>query len=216
MNRSVLLALAAILAAVPSAMAQTGGTCVPVAERAGRALGCFITARQEFGSLAGSPPLYWHLDAYPTREAAERARAPRSTVVESYGRIWLFTIAPAEWRPSGGTRVEWVGPLPLVKAEKFAAVYMQGTFEPGMESIVHRHPGAEAWVTLQGSMCLETPDGRIEQRAGQPGVLVGPGIPMVLTGTGKGIRQSLVLVLQDAGKPRSVPAPDWTPRHVCR
>jgi quercetin dioxygenase-like cupin family protein len=216
MKTLVVLASAFVLAASHAASAQTDGTCIPVAERAGRELGCFVTARQELGKLPASPPLYWHVDSYPTRAAAEAARGPRSTVVESYGRIWLFTIAPADWRPApGGTRVDRVGPLPLVKADTFAATYMEGTFAPGMQSVVHRHPGAEAWVTLGGSMCLETPAGKIEGRAGEPGVFVGPGIPMILTGTGTGVRRSLVLVLQDATKPRSTPAPDWTPRNVC-
>ena len=211
------LAAASALATVSPAhlAAQTDGTCIPVAQRAGRALGCFITARQELGRLSATPALYWHLDTYATRAAAEKARAPRSTVVESLGRIWLFTIAPAGWRPATGKRFERVGPLPLVHADSLAAVYMEGVFEPGMHSMVHRHPGAEAWVTLEGSQCLETPNGKLEQRAGDHGILVGPDIPMMLTGTGTGVRKSVVLILQDATRPRSTPATDWTPRHIC-
>jgi hypothetical protein len=85
------LVLAAVLAVTTPALlrAQTDGTCVPVAERAGRALGCFITARLEIGRLDSSRPLYWHFDSYATRASAEKARARRSTVVESIGRIWL-------------------------------------------------------------------------------------------------------------------------------
>ena len=207
---------AAVTAASPSALlAQTDGTCVPVAQRAGRALGCFITARQEIGRLSARTPLYWHLDTYTTRQAAEKARARNSTVVESLGHIWLFTIAPRDWRPGSGKRVERVGPLPLVKADSIAAVYMEGVFEPGMHSMVHRHPGTEAWVTLEGSQCLETPTGKLEQRAGDHGILVGPNVPMMLTGTGRGVRKSVVLILQDATKPRSTAAADWTPRHIC-
>ena len=52
---------------------QTDGICIPVAERAGRAFGCFITARQELGRLPSAPALYWHLDTYPTRAAAVAA-----------------------------------------------------------------------------------------------------------------------------------------------
>jgi hypothetical protein len=63
---------------------------------------------------------------------------------------------------------------------------------------------------------LETPDGMLTQRAGEPGVLVRGGVPMMLTGTGSGPRRSLVLILQDATKPRSTPATDWTPRNLCR
>ena len=220
----LLAALAAVAATGTSGRAQTDGTCIPVAERATRELGCFIVARQELGRLpAAGPALYWHLDTFPTRAAAEAARAPRSTVVESLGRIWLYTIAPAGWRPRGGgtrpargTRVARIGPLPLVSADSFAAVYMEGVFEPGMQSMVHRHPGVEAWYTLEGSMCLETPAGTLEQHAGGPGVLVPGGVPMLLTGTGAGRRRSVVLILQDAARPRSTPAPDWTPRQRCR
>jgi uncharacterized protein (DUF305 family) len=196
--------------------AQTDGTCVPVAERRGREFGCFITARQELGRLPSQPALYWHLDTYATSAAAERARVPRSTVVESLGRIWMFTIAPFDWRPSpAGDRVARIGPLPLVAADSLAAVYMEGVFQPGMNTQVHRHPGTEAWYTLEGSMCLETPEGRMTQAAGDTGVLVRAGIPMMLTGTGSGPRRSVVLILQDATKPRSTPASDWTPRGLC-
>jgi quercetin dioxygenase-like cupin family protein len=195
--------------------AQTDGTCVPISQRAGRPYGCFITARQELGHLGADEPLYWHLDSYPTRRAAEEAREERSTVVESLGRIWLFTIAPGDWRPGSGDRVARVGPLPLVAADSLAAVYMEAVFIPGMKSVVHRHAGAEALYTLEGSMCVETPDGKITQEAGDPGVVVKIGVPMELTGTGNGPRRSLVLVLQDATKPRSTPASDWTPRHLC-
>lgn len=209
---------AAALASAPMVLhAQTDGTCIPIAERAGREFGCFITARQELGPLAATPPLFWHLDTYPTRAAADSvAPAPRSTVVESLGRIWRFTIAPAEWRPATGTRVALIGPLPLVEADSFAAVYMEGVFQPGMNTVVHRHPGAEAWFTLEGAMCLETPHGRMTQRAGGPGIVVPGGPPMMLTGTGTGPRRSVVLILQDATQPRSTPAHDWTPRGLCK
>jgi quercetin dioxygenase-like cupin family protein len=136
-------------------------------------------------------------------------------VVESLGKTWLFTIAAADWQPRAGQRVAVIGPLPLVDADSIAAVYMEAAFQPGMHSVVHRHPGAEAWYTLEGSQCLETPDGTLEQRAGDPGVLVAGGVPMMLTGTGTGPRRSVVLILQDATKPRSTPASDWTPRGLC-
>lgn len=215
--RALLLAVGAamaVLAAAP-ARAQTDGTCVPVAERAGREFGCFITARQELGRLPASPALYWYLHTFSSREGADAARGARGTVVESLGRIWLFTIAPAGWRAAGGDHVATIGPLPLVQADSFAAVYMEGVFQPGMPSMVHRHPGTEAWYTLEGSMCLETPAGRLTQAAEEPGVMVPGGVPMVLTGTGTGPRRSLVLILQDATRPRSTPAPDWRPRGLC-
>jgi quercetin dioxygenase-like cupin family protein len=159
--------------------------------------------------------LYWHLDTYPTVMEATSAKGPRGTVVESLGRVWLFTIAPFTYRPAAGQHVARIGPLPLVSAATFAAVYMEGVFQPGMASSVHRHAGVEAWYTLEGSMCLETPEGKLEQRAGDPGVIVPAGVPMMLTGTGAGPRRSVVLILQDATQPRSTPAHDWMPKGVC-
>ena len=210
-----MLVSAALTLAISSALGAQAVGCEPVSQRAGREFGCFITAREELGRLPRDSALYWHLDAYPTRTAAQAARGPRGTVVESLGRTWLFTIAGARWRPSGGERLATVGPLPLIGAESYAAVYMEGVFQPGMHSAAHRHPGVEAWYTLEGEQCLETPHGKLVQRAGDHGVMVPGGEPMMLTGTGTGVRRSLVLILQDASKPRSMLATDWSPTGLC-
>jgi quercetin dioxygenase-like cupin family protein len=198
-----------------SAAAQTAG-CEPVTQRAGREFGCFITAREDLGALPKDSALYWHIDAFASEAKANAAKASRSTVVQSLGRTWLFTIGQAGWRPSGGKRIGIVGPLPLVHADSYAAVYMEGVFQPGMHSPVHRHPGVEAWYTLEGEQCLETPQGKLVQGAGAPGVMVPGGVPMILTGTGKSVRRSLVLILQDARQPRSTLAADWKPAGLCQ
>jgi hypothetical protein len=208
-----LVGAAAAIGTTPAAAQSVA--CVQVAERGDRSVGCFITARQELGSLPGDTALYWHLDAFASRDAAERVRSNRGTVVESLGRIWLFTIGPKGWRPAGGTRIERVGPLALVGAPSYAAVYMEGVFRPGMRTAVHRHPGVEAWYTVEGEMCVETPEGKQVQRAGDRGLMVRGGLPMELTGTGTGMRRSLVLILQDAAKPRQTLAPDWRPTGLC-
>ena len=194
--------------------AQT--TCEPVAQRGSRVLGCYMTARQELGSLPRDTLVYWHVDSFPTLVAARAAGTRRSTAVQSLGTAWLFTIADSAWKAPAGFHVVVVGPLPLIEADSFAAVYMEGIFEPGMRTMVHRHPGAEAWYTLTGEQCLETPDGALVQRAGDPGVMVPGGQPMMLMGTGSTIRRSLVLILQDATQPRQTPATDWTPTGLCR
>ena len=212
----VLTRVVGLASLVATSAAAQSESCGPVAQRAGREFGCFITAREELGALPKDSALYWHIDAFTAQGAAEAAGAQRSTVVRSLGRIWLFTIAERGWRPASGLRIAVVGPLPLVGADAYAAVYMEGVFKPGMHSAVHRHPGVEAWYTVEGEQCLETPQGKLEQRAGAPGVLVRGGVPMILTGTGTGVRRSLVLILQDAAKPRSVLATDWTPAGLCR
>ena len=209
------LLAALLLLSATIARAQTIGTCEPVAERGTRVLGCYINARESLGPLPTDTALYWHIDSFPTLAAAEVARTTRGTAVWSLGSAWLFSIADSAWRARAGHHVAIIGPLPLVRADSFAAVYMEGVFEPGMKTLVHRHAGVEAWYTLAGEQCLETPKGKVVQLAGGPGVLVAGGEPMILVGGGTTIRRSLVLILQDATKPRSMLATDWSPLGLC-
>lgn len=207
------LLAALLLLSATIARAQT--TCEPVAERGTRMLGCYITARESLGALPSDTAFYWHIDSFPTLAAAEAVRTGRGTAVQSLGSAWLFTIADSAWHARAGHHVAVIGPLPLVSADSFAAVYMEGVFEPGMKTRVHRHAGVEAWYTLMGQQCLETPKGKIVQKAGDPGMMVPGGEPMMLVGTGSTIRRSLVLILQDATKPRSMLATDWSPLGLC-
>lgn len=218
-------ALAAVVAGPSAAKAQpahhsgpyaTG--CLPVAERAGREVGCWITAKELLGELPPAPPLLWHLDAYPSRAAAEAAKGPRGTVVESLGRVWLFTVAEAGWRPppGGGERVAAIGPLPTREGVRYAAQYMEGVSPPSAQSNVHRHPGPEAWYNVTGRLCVETPEGRIVAGPEEGAAFVPENVPHMLTGLGTEQRRSLVIILHDVSHPASAPAPDWTPRGLCR
>lgn len=88
------------------------GNCRPVSERTSE-VGCWIIADQPLGQLTEAQT-FWHLDVYPTRAAAEEAKGPRGTVVESLGKVWLLTVERAGWRPSKGKRIAEIGPLPIV------------------------------------------------------------------------------------------------------
>lgn len=190
-------------------------SCVPVAERAGRTLGCFVLAREDLGKLPGAA-VYWHLYSYPTRAAAEAAAKKKSSgrVVESFGKVWLLAIGDANWNASGGQRVARVGPLPVSDTARYTAEYMEATFMPGMRSRVHRHPGPEAWYVLAGEQCLETPGHKAVVRAGESGV-VPEGPPMQLTGLGTSERRSLALILHDTTKPMTTPESEWQPEGLC-
>jgi hypothetical protein len=111
-----LACLVSAFAVNPEAFAQI---CRPVSQRTGE-LGCWITANAQMGELPQTP-IYWHLDTYPTRAEAEAARGSRGTVVESLGKIWLLTIDEAGWRPSGGSRIAEIGPLPVSADAKYSA-----------------------------------------------------------------------------------------------
>lgn len=188
--------------------------CKPVSERTGE-LGCWIIAHPELDSLP-EQPIFWHLDTYPTPAAAIAARSSRGTVVESLGRVWLFTIDTAEWHPSSGERVAKVGPLPVTPGTRYSAQYMEAIFTPGMTAPAHRHSGPEAWYTLSGETCLETPEGTMVGGAGGAHVIVPEGPPMHLTATGKETRRAVVLILHDSSKPPTTPAHDWTPKGLCK
>jgi quercetin dioxygenase-like cupin family protein len=200
------------LAAHEQAFAQT--RCQPVIQRTGE-IGCWITLIAPLGKL---PPqlIFWHLDTYPTRAAAEAAKAPRGAVVESFGKVWLFTIAEAGWRAPSGVRVAEIGPLPVSSDRNYTAQYMEAVFTPGMTAPAHRHSGPEAWYTVTGETCLETPEGKMIGRAGGEHVIVPDGPPMHLTATGTETRRALVLILHDSSQPDTTLAHDWTPKGLCR
>ena len=209
------LAFAAVaLGAQTPAPTPAPTRCLPVSERTGE-LGCWITASAALGKLAATK-VSWHLDTYATRAAADAVRGTNGTVVESLGKIWLFTIAAAGWRPSTGERVAEIGPLEVDSKTNYTAQYMEAIFAPGMTAPAHRHSGPEAWYTVTGETCLETPEGKVVGRAGGQHVIVPHGPPMHLTATGSEVRRALVLILHDSSQPATTLAPDWTPKGLCR
>lgn len=161
-------------------------------------------------------PMYWHLDTYPTRAAADAARGSRGTVAEAFGKVWLFTLAESEWRPAGGARVATIGPLRIRAGGRYTASYMQASTSPGFQTDVHQHGGPEALFTLSGEVCVETPNGKLVGRAGGEPLLPDGDVPMQLTSVGGEVRRSLVLILHDAAQPWKVPpASPWAPQGLC-
>ncbi len=194
---------------------ETGVMCHPISQRTGE-LGCWILSDEPLGALK-KQQAFWHLDTYPTRAAAEVDKGPRSTVVESLGKVWLMTIDEDAWRPAKGSRIAKIGPLPFTVGEKYSAQYMEAIFTPGMTSAPHNHSGPEAWHTMSGETCLETSDGLVHVgRASGPPVIVPSGLSMHLTATGTEKRRALVLILHETSKPPSTVVHDWTPKGLCK
>jgi len=191
-----------------------GGCDVEVSQRTSE-FGCYLAAIQPIEQLPNEP-VFWHVYAYPTRASAEAQRASASTVVESLGKVWRFTIAGKQWQPATGERMAVIGPLPLTPAKRYSARYMEAVFpaQQSMQTSVHRHSGPEAWFVLTGTQCLRTPESTLVIRAGQGG-LVPAGPPMMLTSVGTEIRRALVLVLHDPSEPWMTVASDWAPTKDC-
>ena len=151
---------------------------------------------------------------YPTRKAAEAAKGPRGTIVESFGRVWLYTIAEPEWRSSAGERVAVIGPLVVDAGKQYTARYMEAVFPAGMTTPVHHHSGPEAWYVLSGAQCLETPGDVLVLRAGQGGLV--PQRPLMrLSSVGTETRRSVLLVLHDATQQWITDDSSWTPKNLC-
>ncbi len=213
--------LAALWAASPVAaqsqhpIADAGfGVCVPRSQRAGHALGCFIVTDRPQPPL-GPAPVFWHVTRFRSRAQAEALRDSAATVIEAFGQVWLMTIGDSARQPGGGVPVATIGPLPIRPGVTYSALYMEASMLPGMKTPVHRHSGPEAWYTLRGETCLETPRGVQTGTATSAAVIAPGGLPMQLTATGTAPRRSLVLILHDAAQPPTVMDSTWTPRGLC-
>jgi quercetin dioxygenase-like cupin family protein len=204
--RAALHSTTAVSAQVP------GGCNTPVSERTSD-VGCYLDATKDLGELP-QVPLFWYLYNYPTRAAAEAAKPPHGTVVESFEKVWLYTIAEAGWRPSSGDRVAVIGPLQTIAGKQYTARYMEAVFKAGMQARTHRHSGPEAWYLVSGTQCLETPEGITIAHAGD-GSVVPAGPPMTLRSVGAETRRSVVLVLHDTSQPWQTFTSDWTPKDSC-
>src|SRR5271156_5106954 len=219
-NAYLLLAVVALSLSTESAWKRSSAqgmevqACTPISQRTGES-GCWVLVDEPMGPLTKAQ-VFWHLDVYPTRAAAEANKGPRGSVVESLGKFWLMTIDEEAWRPAKGQRIAKIGPLPINAGEKYSAQYMEAIFTPGMTSSVHNHPGPEAWYTMDGETCLETPDGTQVGRADGPPVIVRGDLPMHLTATGTEKRRALVLVLHESAKPPGAMVHDWAPKGLCK
>ena len=147
-QRGVLMALslgAASMALSTVAMAQAEFKVAPVAEKT--------------VSELPAGPLYWQIENFPTRAEADAAADPLSLVAEAGGKAWLFTLGPEGAPPQGGTMVAEVGPLEDVAAPQYLLSIREGVAPPGAKTMVHTHPGTEAFYVLEGQLSLTTPAG---------------------------------------------------------
>jgi quercetin dioxygenase-like cupin family protein len=189
-----------------------GGCNTPASERTSE-VGCYLSGTETLGSMP-SGQVYWHLYNYPTRAAADANKTANGTVIESFGKIWLYTIAKEGWRAPSGERVAVIGPFSVTAGRRYTARYMEADFTSGMKAAVHRHSGPEAWYLVAGTQCLETPEGFKVTHAGE-GAVVPEGPPMALSSVGTETRRSVLFVLHDASQPWITMDHHWQPKGLC-
>ncbi len=187
-------------------------SCKPAAERTG-ADGCWIIANTPLGKLTMSS-VFWTLDVYPTRERAQAALTPGGTVVEALGRVWLLTVGNKPAVPTGGTRVDQIGPIPIKPGQDYNAQYRESIMQPGAISRTHLHSGPEIFYTESGETCLETPGGRQVSDKSHD-VIIAEGEAMELRATGPTPRRGIVLVLHASSQPHTTLVTDWKAKGLC-
>ncbi|GAC1516108.1 MAG: hypothetical protein NVS1B4_09430 [Gemmatimonadaceae bacterium] len=188
--------------------------CLPLSPGgSAEAVGCTLLGERTVAHL-GTGSMFWHLNAYRTRAAAEAAGGPEAVVASVAGRHWLFAIAGKNSGPRGGERVARVGPLPAPRHRPFILTAAMAVLPPGSRSHVHAHAGPEAWYMIAGSQCLETPSG--VRRVGPRGTMIQAGYtPMQLNVTGTEMRRSMLVVVHDSGTTFALPT-DWKASDRCQ
>jgi hypothetical protein len=153
-----------------------------------------------------SGELFWRIENYPSREAAQSASGAWSLVTEAAGKVWLFTLGPAGGSSPGGTKVSEVGPIVRVVAPQYLLRINEASGPPGSVTPVHSHPGSEAFYVLAGEQSVRGPHGTLVVKANTPAAGHGAAMAMQVSSSGSSDLQSLVMFVVDATQPFSSPA----------
>ncbi len=153
-----------------------------------------------------SGELFWRIENYPSKEAAQAAAGTWSLVTEAAGKVWLFTLGPAGGSSPGGMKVAEVGPIPRVPAPQYLLRINEASGPPGSVTPVHSHPGSEAFYVLAGEQSIRGPHRTLLVKAGTSEAGQGAGMAMQVSSSGSRELESLVMFVVDATQPFSSPA----------
>ncbi len=193
MQRILSLAVSALaLVLTLSAVAQQALVIRPLAER----------------KVADLPvgELFWRIETYPSKEAAQGAAGAWSLVAEAAGKVWLFTLGTAGGSSSGGTKVSEIGPIARIAAPQYLLRINEASGPPGSVTPVHSHPGSEAFYVLAGEQGIRGAHGTMVVKAGTSEPGHGTSMAMQVSSSGSSELQALVMFVVDATKPFSSPA----------
>ena len=153
-----------------------------------------------------SGELFWRIETYPSKEAAQAASGAWSLVAEAAGKAWLFTLGPAGGSSPGGTKVSEVGPIARVTAPQYLLRINEASGPPGSTTPVHSHPGSEAFYVLAGEQSIRGAHGTLVVKANSPAAGHGAAMAMQVSSSGSADLHSLVMFVVDATQPFSSPA----------
>ena len=124
--RAAFLGLVLAIAGVSASAALGQATTRPCTSNEAVGPACLI-AHQDLTALPAGP-VFWHLETFKSRKAAEQGAGQNSRVVTAYGKTWLFTIAPRKWCSKGGRHLAAIGPLALEPAPAYSVHYLRAIF----------------------------------------------------------------------------------------
>jgi quercetin dioxygenase-like cupin family protein len=99
-----------------------------------------------------------------------------------------------------GSHVTEVALSALPAAPKYSLLVISAYIPQGMTSRVHHHSGLEAFYTVEGEQCLETPTRAYRMPKGGS-LAVRAGVPMRLAANGSTPRRALAVIVYDAAQP---------------
>jgi quercetin dioxygenase-like cupin family protein len=165
--------------------------------------GCSYVADKPLpGSL--KEPLFWHIDRFDSGERATAAAGPSAVAFQAHGAWWLMTIESSDKNHHGGQHVAAVALPKLPPAPKYSMLVISAYIRPGQTSRVHHHSGVEAFYTVDGEQCLETPNGAHRIPKGSS-LAVPAGVTMRLVAIGSKPRRGFAVVVYDASQPPTTP-----------
>lgn len=154
------------------------------------------------------PPgeLFWRIENFDSAAEANAAAGPWSLVAESAGKVWLFTLGSSGNSSAKAIKVAEVGPIPRINAAQYLLRINDASGPPGSVTLVHSHPGSEAFFVLTGEQSIRGAQGTMRVKAGQAEAGQGAEKAMQVSSSGTTDLHALVMFVVDASKPFSSPA----------
>jgi len=150
--------------------------------------------------------LVWTIETFDSEASAQAAAGPWSLVVQSEGKVWLFSLGNGSLASPGGTRVAQVGPIARISAKSYLLRINDASGAPGSVTPVHSHPGSEAFFVLSGEQSIRSAAGVMRVKAGHTEAGQGAENAMEVSSSGAANLHALVMFVVDADKPFSSPA----------
>jgi len=151
-------------------------------------------------------PVVWHIDRFTNSEAAKAAVGTASVAFEAHGSWWLMSVERDNNDHHGGEHVAAVKLSPLPSASKLSMRVLSAYIPSGMTSRVHFHSGVEAFYTVDGEQCLQTPDKAYHLRRGDT-LVIPTGVTMGIIAIGDKPRRAFGLIVYDSAKPPTTRMP---------